>query len=39
MLTDSNCTCWGEDLVICETVESLCDILETGVILYINYIQ
>ena len=37
MLTDSDYTSWGKDLIMCVTVESLCCILEANLILYISY--
>lgn len=37
MLTYSNFTSGGRYLIMCVTVESLCFILETNIILYNNY--
>ena len=36
MLTDSNHTSWGDDLIIWATGEPLCCILETNIRLHIN---
>lgn len=37
VVTASDCTSGGEDIIMWVTVESLCSILETNLILYVNH--